>query len=130
MPAATYLEQINAHIRDQGNHGHGDDLVVMVMPETPHAIRLTLWPRALIGNDKRDSLRDEVALFVRAAFRESTVTDYQPTLTYPQSRFSFSRLGEELHQQFPGIESLHFDNADIVSELSIPRINSLVVTLA
>ena len=130
VPAATYLEQINAHISDQGNHGHGDDLVVMVMPETQHAIRLTLWPRALIGNDKRDSLRDEVALFVRAAFRESTVTDYQPTLTYPQSRFSFSRLGEELHQQFPGIESLHFDNADIVSELSIPRINSLVVTLA
>ncbi|MBM1194754.1 baseplate J/gp47 family protein [Pseudomonas weihenstephanensis] len=130
VPAATYLEQINAHIRDQGNHGHGDDLVVMVMPETQHAIRLTLWPRALIGNDKRDSLRDEVALFVRAAFRESTVTDYQPTLTYPQSRFSFSRLGEELHQQFPGIESLHFDNADIVSELSIPRINSLLVTLA
>ena len=130
VPADTYLEQINAHIRDQGNHGHGDDLVVMVMPETQHAIRLTLWPRALIGNEKRDSLRDEVALFVRAAFRESTATDYQPTLTYPQSRFSFSRLGEELHQQFPGIESLHFDNADIVSELSIPRINSLEVTLA
>ena len=130
VPADTYLEQINAHIRDQGNHGHGDDLVVMVMPETQHAIRLTLWPRGLIGNEKRDSLRDEVALFVRAAFRESTVTDYQPTLTYPQSRFSFSRLGEELHQQFPGIESLHFDNADIVSELSIPRINSLEVTLA
>lgn len=130
VPADTYLEQINAHIRDQGNHGHGDDLVVMVMPETEHSIRLTLWPRALIGNEKRDSLRDEVALFVRAAFRESTATDYQPTLTYPQSRFSFSRLGEELHQQFPGIESLHFDNADIVSELNIPRINSLEVTLA
>ena len=130
VPADTYLEQINAHIRDQGNHGHGDDLVVMVMPETEHSIRLTLWPRALIGNEKRDSLRDEVALFVRAAFRESTATDYQPTLTYPQSRFSFSRLGEELHQQFPGIESLHFDNADIVSELSIPRINSLEVALA
>lgn len=130
VPADTYLEQINAHIRDQGNHGHGDDLVVMVMPETEHSIRLTLWPRTLIGNEKRESLRDEVALFVRAAFRESTATDYQPTLTYPQSRFSFSRLGEELHQQFPGIESLHFDNADIVSELSIPRINSLEVTLA
>ena len=72
VPADTYLEQINAHIRDQGNHGHGDDLVVMVMPETQHAIRLTLWPRALIGNEKRESLRDEVALFVRAAFRETT----------------------------------------------------------
>ena len=130
VPAETYLEQINAHIRDQGNHGHGDDLVVMVMPETQHAIRLTLWPRALIGAEKRDSLRDDVALFVRAAFRESTATDFQPTLTYPQSRFSFSRLAEELHQQFPGIESLHFDNADIVSELSIPRINSLEVAIS
>ena len=126
-PADTYLEQINAHIRDQGNHGHGDDLVVMVMPETQHAIKLTVWSRAVMDNEKRDNLRSDVALFVRAAFRESTPTDYQPTLTYPQSRFSFSRLGEELHQQFPGIESLHFDNSDIVSELSIPRIKSLEV---
>ena len=126
-PADTYLEQINAHIRDQGNHGHGDDLVVMVMPQTQHAIKLTVWSRAVMDNEKRDNLRSDVALFVRAAFRESTPTDYQPTLTYPQSRFSFSRLGEELHQQFPGIESLHFDNSDIVSELSIPRIKSLEV---
>lgn len=130
VPADTYLEQINTHIRDEGNHGHGDDLMVMVMPETQHAIRVTLWPRALIDSDKRETLRADVALFIRAAFRESTVTDYQPTLTYPQSRFSFSRLGEELHQQFPGIESLHFDNADIVSELSIPRIKSLEVVIS
>ena len=130
VPADTYLEQINAHIRDQGNHGHGDDLVVMEMPETQHVLHLTLWPRALIGNEQRESLRADVALFIRAAFRESTVTDYQPTLTYPQSRFSFSRLGEELHQQFPSIESLHFDNADIVSELSIPRIKSLEVAIS
>lgn len=126
-PADTYLEQINAHIRDQGNHGHGDDLMVMVMPQTQHAIKLTVWSRAVMDNEKRDNLRSDVALFVRAAFRESTPTDYQPTLTYPQSRFSFSRLGEELHQQFPGIESLHFDNSDIISELSIPRIKSLEV---
>ena len=130
VPADTYLEQINTHIRDEGNHGHGDDLMVMVMPETQHAIRVMLWPRALIDSEKRETLRADVALFIRAAFRESTVTDYQPTLTYPQSRFSFSRLGEELHQQFPGIESLHFDNADIVSELSIPRIKSLEVVIS
>ena len=130
VPADTYLEQINTHIRDEGNHGHGDDLMVMVMPETQHAIRVTLWPRALIDSDKRETLRADVALFIRAAFRESTVTDYQPTLTYPQSRFSFSRLGEELHQQFPSIDSLHFDNADIVSELSIPRIKSLEVAIS
>lgn len=127
VPAATYLEQINAHIRDQGNHGHGDDLLVMEMPETLHDIQLDVWPRSTLTAEQRQTLLTNIELFVRAAFRESTTTDYQPTQTYPQSRFSFSRLGEELHQQFAGIESLRFINADIVSELTIPRIQSLQV---
>ncbi len=130
VPAETYLEQINTHIRERGNHGHGDDLLVMAMPETQHDISLTIWPRSTLTATQRDTLRDEVELFVRAAFRESTQRDYQPTLTYPQARFSFSRLGEELHQQFAGIESLDFANTDIVSELSIPRIQSLEVVNA
>lgn len=129
VPGETYLAQINAHIRGQGNHGHGDDLLAMVMPETQHAISLGIWPRSTLTAEQRTTLQAEAALFIRAAFRESTTADYQPTLTYPQSRFSFSRLGEELHQQFPGIESLHFDNADIVSQLTIPRIQSLEVVL-
>ncbi|MBT1120734.1 baseplate J/gp47 family protein [Stutzerimonas nitrititolerans] len=130
VPGETFLEQINAHIRDSGNHGHGDDLVVMVMPETLHAVSLTIWPRSTLTATQRETQREEVELFVRSAFRESTSRDFQPTLTYPQSRFSFSKLGEELHQQFPGIESLKFANADIVSELSIPRIQSLEVANA
>lgn len=129
VPAAAYLEQINAHIRDQGNHGHGDDLLVLVMPETLHELSVTLWPRPALTTEQRTKLQAEAELFIRAAFRESGSGDYQPTLTYPQARFSFSRLAEELHQQFAGIESLHFDNADIVSELTIPRINSLQVVL-
>ena len=129
VPGETYLAQINAHIRDQGNHGHGDDLLAMVMPETQHAISVGIWPRSTLTTEQRTTLQAEAALFIRAAFRESTTADYQPTLTYPQSRFSFSRLAEELHQQFPGTESLHFDNADIVSQLTIPRIQSLEVVL-
>lgn len=129
VPGETYLEQINAHIRDQGNHGHGDDLLAMVMPETQHAISVGIWPRVTLTAEQRTTLKTEAALFIRAAFRESTTADYQPTLTYPQARFSFSRLGEELHQQFPGIESLRFDNADIVSQLTIPRIQSLEVVV-
>lgn len=129
VPAATYLAQINAHIRDQGNHGHGDDLLVMVMPETQHLVKLEIWPRSTLTTEQRATLKGNAALFVRAAFRESTATDFQPTLTYPQSRFSFSRLGEELHQQFAGIESLRFVTADIISELNIPRIQSLEVVL-
>ncbi len=127
VPAEAFLAEINAHIRDQGNHGHGDDLLVMVMPETSHALAVQLWPRSTLTAEQRDKLEADVAQFIRAAFRENS--DYTATLTYPQSRFSFSRLGEELHQRFAGIESLHFENADIVSELSIPRIQSLQVVL-
>ncbi|RMQ48787.1 putative phage Mu protein gp47-like protein [Pseudomonas cichorii] len=127
VPADTYLEQINAHIRDEGNHGHGDDMLVMVVPETVHALRLEVWPRSTLTAEQLLTLQANIDQFVRAAFRENS--DYQPTRTYPQSRFSFSRLGEELHQQFTGIESLSFTNSDIVSELTIPRIQSLEVVL-
>lgn len=129
VPADEYLEKINAYIRDDGNHGHGDDLMVYVMPETFHSIEVKVWPRANLTQEQRDQLVTQVDQFIRAAFRESTAADYQPTLTYPQSRFSFSRLGEELHTQFPRIESLRFTNADILSELNIPRIEALVVLL-
>lgn len=129
VPADEYLQQINAYIRDQGNHGHGDDLLVKVIPETQCDIKLSLWPRPHLAQDQRAELQSQVEQFIRAAFRESTTSDYQPTLTAPQSRFSFSRLGEELHAQFPRIESMQFDNSDIVSELTIPRIASLQVML-
>lgn len=130
VPADSYLEQINAHIRDQGNHGHGDDLVAMLMPETQHALSIQVWPRDNLSREQLDTLQAEIQLFIRAAFRESTTRDYQPTLTYPQSRFSFSRLTEELHGQFATIASLQFGVEDIVSGLNIPRVGSLDVVLA
>lgn len=128
-PADTFLAEINNYIRDQGNHGHGDDLLVLEMPATLHNVKLSVWPKAEVGTERWPALKSDIELFIRAAFRESTASDYQPTLTHPQSRFSFSRLGEELHQQFAGIESLHFDNADILSELTIPRLAGLEVVL-
>ncbi|GLH40100.1 baseplate J/gp47 family protein [Pseudomonas moraviensis] len=130
VPAATYLQQINSHIRDQGNHGHGDDLLAMVMPEVPISFEMDLWPQPNLSAEQIDTLRSEIELFIRAAFRESTPRDYQPTLTYPQSRFSFSRLAEELHQRFADIASLRFTpGVDITSGLDIPRLTSLKVNL-
>ncbi|WP_207848775.1 MULTISPECIES: baseplate J/gp47 family protein [unclassified Pseudomonas] len=130
VPAATYLEQINSHIRDQGNHGHGDDLLAMVMPEVPVSVVMSLWPQPNLSTEQINTLKIEVELFIRAAFRESTPRDYQPTLTYPQSRFSFSRLAEELHQQFADIASLRFaPGVDIISGLDIPRLSSVKVNL-
>lgn len=126
-PADTYLAQINSYIRDEGNHGHGDDLLVMQMRETQHLVQLTVWPKAEVGAERWEALKSGIDLYIRAAFRESTTSDYQPTLTYPQSRFSFSRLGEELHQQFAGIDSLDFVNSDIISELTIPRLTGVEI---
>jgi uncharacterized phage protein gp47/JayE len=128
-PADSYLTTINSYIRDQGNHGHGDDLLVLEMPPTQHTIRVAVWPTALVGEERLTTLLSDIELFIRAAFRESTTSDYQPTLTYPQSRFSFSRLGEELHETFAGIDSLKFDNADIISQLTIPRLDDVQVVL-
>lgn len=129
VPADEYLQQINAYIRELGNHGHGDDLMVLVMPVVEHAVHLTLWPKANLTAKQRPQLHEQVEQFIRAAFRESTAHDFQPTLTYPQSRFSISRLGEELHEQFPTIDSLEFTTRDILSELNIPRLKSLTVVM-
>lgn len=129
-PANTFLQQINARIMAEGNHGHGDSLLVLVMPETQHDVSLQIWPVANLTEAQRATLKTDVALFIRAAFRESTGSDYAPTLTWPQSRFSFSRLVEELHEQFPSIESMKFGNDDIISALAIPRLRSLAVVFA
>ena len=130
VPADIYLQQINAKVMDEGNHGHGDDLLVMVMPETQHDVSLQVWPVANLTEVQRADLKTDIGLFIRAAFRESTGRDYAPTLTWPQSRFSFSRLTEELHEQFPGIDSLKFSNDDILSSLDIPRLQTLQVVFA
>ncbi|WP_343077648.1 baseplate J/gp47 family protein [Pseudomonas sp.] len=130
VPADIYLQQINAKVMDEGNHGHGDDLLVMVMPETQHDVSLQVWPVANLTPAQRTDLQTDIGLFIRAAFRESTDRDYAPTLTWPQSRFSFSRLVEELHEQFPSIESMKFGNDDIISALAIPRLQSLEVAFA
>ncbi len=128
VPADSYLEQINAHIRDDGNHGHGDDLLAMVMPTVDVGFSVYLWPKANTSQARLKELRTEVELFVRAAFRESTSKDYKPTLTYPQSRFSMSRLLEELHQEFADIESMRVvPVGDIISGLTIPRLKAFAV---
>ena len=129
-PADTYLQQINARIMDEGNHGHGDSMLVLVMPETQHDVSLQVWPVANLTEAQRATLKADIDLFIRAAFRESTGSDYAPTLTWPQSRFSFSRLVEELHEQFPRIESMRFGNDDIISQLAIPRLQTLEVVFA
>ncbi|ALP41019.1 baseplate J/gp47 family protein [Aeromonas schubertii] len=125
---ASLISKLNDYVTNQGNHGHGDDLQVMAMPETEHSLHLELWPVDNLGEPQRAALVAGVRQLVNAAFRLSA--DYPTvTRTWPQSRFSLSQLGRELHQAFPEIRSLHFTELDILSGLAIPRLSGLEVTL-
>ncbi|WP_447075803.1 baseplate J/gp47 family protein [Vibrio alginolyticus] len=126
-PSPEMLADLNAYIREQGQHGHGDDLQVMAMPETQANIVCRVWPIRSLTMDERTQLKAAVEKFIGAAFRENT--DYSPTVTNPVLRFSFSKLGQELHGQFAQIESLEFDNADIINNLTVPRIQTLEVSI-
>ncbi|MGY4028294.1 baseplate J/gp47 family protein [Aeromonas rivuli] len=125
---ASLTAQLNDYVGRQGNHGHGDDLFVMSIPETQHDLTLELWPQANLSEAQRTALKAGAENLVKAAFRQSA--DFPSvTRTWPQSRFSLSQLGRELHSQFPQLKSLRFAEEDIVSALAIPRLNQLEVTL-
>ena len=125
---ASLISKLNDYVTNQGNHGHGDDLQVMAIPETEHSLHLELWPVDNLGEPQLAALVAGVRQLVNAAFRLSA--DYPTvTRTWPQSRFSLSQLGRELHQAFPEIKSLHFTELDILSGLAIPRLSGLEVTL-
>ncbi|HDL6875508.1 TPA: baseplate J/gp47 family protein [Yersinia enterocolitica] len=124
-----FIDAVNDHITSQGHHGHGDDMQCMPLPESQHDLRVTLY----ISN-KQNLTADELAglesgceNLIRCAFRQNST--YKVLKTWPYSRFSFSNLGRELHKTFSLIESLSFSLTDIVSELSVPRLNSLTVVI-
>ena len=126
-PVTDYLADINAYITDQGNHGHGDDLQVFQMPEQTISLTATVWHEQNLDAAAISALQTQITDFINAAFRENS--EYSATLTLPFSRFSFSRLGQELHREFASIHSVDFDLADIITALWIPRLTSLTVTM-
>jgi len=125
---ASLINQLNDYVGRQGNHGHGDDLFVMAMPETQHSLTLALWPQPNLTDEQKAALKAGTESLVKAAFRQSA--DFPAvTRTWPRSRFSLSQLARELHSQFPQLQSLKFAQDDIVSGLAIPRLSTLEVTL-
>lgn len=125
---ASLINQLNDYVGRQGNHGHGDDLFVMSIPETQHSLTLSLWPQPNLSDEQRAALKAGAENLVRAAFRQSA--DFPAvTRTWPRSRFSLSQLARELHSQFPQLLSLRFGESDIVAGLAIPRLKTLTVTL-
>ncbi|HEO9045963.1 TPA: baseplate J/gp47 family protein [Enterobacter kobei] len=129
IASEPFIEQVNDYVMAQGHHGHGDDVLCLQMPETEYDVSASLFlysasDRAL-SEEERERLRIDVANLIRCAFRENTFYDVQKT--WPFARFSFSRLGEEIHDTFPEIESVVFSRSDILSDLDVPRLGALDV---
>ena len=124
-PSAELLANLNTYVMAKGFHGHGDDMLILAMPALPVDIGLTVYPQPYLLADEVATLLADVEQFIRSAFRENT--DYSTTRTEPFIRFSFSRLGQELHRQFAGLESLNWHQTDITSANNVPRLSTLTI---
>lgn len=125
-----FINTVNDYINAQGYHGHGDDMRCFPMPETRHNLTVTLhlYANLNLSGDDELALRHNVGNLVRCAWRENS--DYDVQKTWPYSRFSMSRLGEEIHQTFSEVESVVFSLPDIESGLAVPRLNILMIEVA
>ncbi|MDP8173687.1 baseplate J/gp47 family protein [Pasteurella skyensis] len=126
VTSQPFVNKVNSFINDEGNHGHGDDLICYPMPETRHNVSCILHFDSNLGIQEREinNIVEEVENIIRCAFRENK--NYNVTKTYPFDRFSWSNLGKELHQKF-SLNSIEWGQEDIVSKLSIPRLETLSV---
>ncbi|EFK6634694.1 hypothetical protein AT335_002266 [Escherichia coli] len=122
-----WVDSVNDYIMAQGHHGHGDDMRCFAMPETRHDLAVTVYVENLsnISKNDIDALKSGTENLIRCAFRENS--NYDVTRTWPYSRFSFSQLGRELHDTFPLVGSVTFSLEDIISDLNVPRLNTLTV---
>lgn len=127
VPDGTLLE-VNRYIRDQDNHGHGDDLMVFAMPETVHDVAVEVKFRRNTTTPRRQELLAEIENVIRCAFRENQDYQDQVTQTWAYSRFAFSQLDYELHSMFHEIEALIWGRDDIISDLDVPRLGELAIS--
>lgn len=126
VSAGEYIDQINNHIKADGNHGLGDDIQALELPKVPQDITANVRLDQSLDPDKITPLLNEIEMFIRAAFRGNTA--YRPTLAEPIKTFSFSLLAAEIHAQFPAVISIWFGNEDIKNDFNIPTVNTISVT--
>lgn len=119
------IEKINHYLMVDGHHGHGDDIQAFALPDSYHDISCTLYfsSNTILTEDNKVKIQSNVENMIRCAFRENS--DFNVTRTYPYTRFSWSKLGEEIHEKHPEIHSIEWGQRDIESDLSIPRIRNL-----
>lgn len=124
-----FIDKVNNYLMAQGYHGHGDDIRALKMPETEQVLTATLhfYAADSVSLNRQAEIKKGVEQMIRCAFRENTL--YQVTKTYPYMRFSFSKLGEEIHQQFAELRSIEWGQGDVINLLNIPVIKELTVTI-
>lgn len=128
VTSKPFVDKVNNYIIDQGYHGHGDDLICYAMPETRHSLscQVHFYKDLGLSESRKMEIVRNVEQMIRCAFRENS--NYKVTKTFPYDRFSWSRLGEEIHKAQFEIQSLVWGQTDIISDLNIPRIQQLNVT--
>lgn len=124
-PSPSFLNSIQSYIMDGENHGHGDDIRLLAMPKQYLYLTLDVWPQPTLSQAERVQLKTDIQQMIRAAFRENT--NYEVTTTQPNSRFSMSRLGQELHDTFPGILDMDFATDRLVNGWFVYRLSGLQV---
>lgn len=127
----SLIDTLNEYIMTDGHHGHGDVLTCMAIPSVGYELHADVVLTSNLTTEQTNSTLSEVEQRIRAAFRE--VESYaKMTRTNPNSRFSVSLLGSEIHQNMPLVQSIKISvnnevQEDIISALEQPRLSSLVI---
>lgn len=125
VDSSYFIDKVNAYIMGQGYRGHGDDLRCFAIPDKKIDVSVTVYFEREQQPVDVDQYLLNVEHFIRCAFRQNN--DYNVTQVNAYSRFSISKLNEEMHEQFSELHSVVFNIDDIVSELEVPRLRNLNV---
>lgn len=127
----TILDDLNQHIMNNGNHGHGDVLTCLAISDHSYELIAEATLADNLTETEIQTQLDDIENRMRAAFRETEAFS-DITRATPKSLFSISLLCTEIHQQMSLVKSIKirvdgYIQEDIVSGLQQPRIESLVV---
>ena len=125
VDSAYFIDRVNNYIMGQGYRGHGDDLRCFAIPDKKIDVDVKVYFERDQQPFDLDQYLMNVEHFIRCAFRQNN--DYNVTQVNAYSRFSISKLNEEMHEQFSELHSIIFNIDDIVSELEVPRLRNLNV---
>ncbi|WP_210437583.1 baseplate J/gp47 family protein [Vibrio crassostreae] len=127
----SVIDELNDHIMTKGHHGHGDVLTCKAIPDSEHDVIAEVVLVESLDEQAQVNELLEIEDRIRAAFRE-TAAYPEMTRSKPESRFSLSLLGTEIHTNMTEVESVKFTvggkvQEDIISGLEQPRLKTLTV---